>query len=52
MLTARAAMGVFNAAYNDWGDEGAAERGTLKQRSLADFHQIFEPTSPASISQV
>jgi hypothetical protein len=52
VLAARAAMGVFNAAYNDWGDEGAAALGALMQRSLADFHQIFEPTSPASISQV
>jgi AcrR family transcriptional regulator len=42
-LTAQAAMAVFNTAYADWIQEGAADLNTLMQRSLADLRQAVAP---------
>jgi AcrR family transcriptional regulator len=44
VLTAQAAVAVFNTAYGDWVDDGSADFDVLMQRSLADFRQAVQGT--------
>jgi AcrR family transcriptional regulator len=49
VLTAQAAVAVFNTAYGDWVDDGSADFSVLMQRSLADFRRAIEGTRGTGI---